>query len=110
MLGQEEKDKRIEKARIGRAKLKQPRDWKELWMDYLGHVIQGGIAGALAMSSVFHASLTLAVYAFTITNLFVAYQGLSFARKHDTVGRDLADFGVGWVIGSVVALFYNWVW
>ena len=110
MLSQNEKDKRIEKARIRRENLKQPRDWKELWVDYMGHVFQGGIAGALAMSSVFHASLTLAVYAFTITTLFVAYQGLSFARKHDTVGRDLADFGIGWMFGSVLALIYNWIW
>ena len=94
------KDQKLERGRIKKEILDQPRDWKGYWKCYASHMIQGGVAGALSVVSVFKSSFELSVFAFTITTMYIGYQGLSFARKHDTVGRDLADYGIGWSLGA----------
>ena len=104
-----ERAKKLERARIRRDALKEPRDWQSYWWAYLLHVLQGGIAGSLAMVSVSKSNMEFSVLAFTITSLYIAYQGLSFARKHDTVGRDLADYGIGWAIGAVLCHAIYWI-
>ena len=94
------KNEKIERARLRRMELKQPRDWQELWYCYCMHIIQGGIAGSLAVVAIFQQNNPLSLLALTITAIYIGYQGLSFARKHDTVGRDLADYGYGWGLGA----------
>lgn len=100
------KSEKLEQARFRREVIKEPRDWAELWWAYFLHGVQGALAGGLGVLSVLKSSVTLAVFAFTMTTMYVAYQGLSFARKHDTVGRDLTDYAVGWGFGALLLYLY----
>ena len=68
-------------------------------MSCLGHILQGIVSGIL----VFFFPAVAGIWA----GLFVAYQGLSFARKRDwtgkgdTAGLDTMDFLVGFVLGVI---------
>lgn len=96
------KQEKLEKARARRAELKEPRDWKEIGWAYVLHFIQGAICGILAIIAYKQESLTLAVLSFVCVAQYIAYQGLSFARKGDTVGRDMKDFAAGYAVGGVL--------
>ena len=96
------KQEKLEKARIKRAELKEPRDWKEIGWAYVLHFIQGAVCGILAIAAYQQASLPLAVISFACVAQYIAYQGLSFARKYDTVGRDMADFSAGYAVGGLL--------
>ena len=76
----------------------------------LGHTAQGAICGLLATVQPYGAMV-----AFTWAALFVAYQGLSFARKidwdgrGDTAGLDTMDFIVGFGPAAIIAMIaINW--
>ena len=86
--------------------LKIPRDWKNLWWAYLAHFVEGVITGVIAMQSVITKDIRLSCIALSLLLLYVAYQGLSFARKRDIVGRDVMDFSVGYVVGLLAKLFF----
>ena len=82
--------------------------WFSRWRSYpwsvLGHITQGFVAGATAGTGS-PQGITLAAVWF---GGFVAYQGLSFARKvnlegrGDTAGLDAFDFVVGFVPGWII--------
>ena len=64
----------------------------------LGHHVQGFlVAGLCAIGSP-----TYLVTAGLWTALYIAYQGLSVIRKHDSAGLDCMDFMVGLGAGTVV--------
>lgn len=104
------KAEKLEASRIQREKYKVPRDWPQLTWAYVLHGVEGAVAGVIAMVSVFQSNVALSVFALTLTMMYVAYQGLSFARKRDTVGRDLMDYAMGWAFGALVALFFYGDW
>lgn len=86
--------------------MKTSRNWKGLWWAYLVHFIEGVVTGALAMQSVIVRDIRLSCIALSLLFLYVAYQGLSFARKRDVVGRDVMDFSIGYVVGLLSRLFF----
>ena len=100
------KDEKLKQARERRAALKQPRDWKELGWAYVLHAVEGAFAGALAMVAIANADMPLAVLAFTFSVLYLVYQASSYARRHDTVGRDIADYGAGFFVAVVVVALW----
>ena len=104
-IGEIERQRKLEESRERRQELKQPRDW-QIWWAYLIHFIQGAAAGVLAMYSVEKSDLQLAIIAFTSVIMYNVYQGLSFARKWDTVGRDCKDHAYGWALGILITFIY----
>lgn len=95
--------RKLTEDRERRAENKRPRDWKKLWWAYVLHFIEGTISGAVALVSVFKNNIPLAVLAFSCVGMYIAYQGLSFARKRDSVGRDLSDFALGYAVAALVS-------
>ena len=69
-------------------------------VNHLSHVAQGAAAGATLKSDYTLASVVG-------TGLYVAYQGLSFARKRDTVGLDIKTFAIGWGLGIVGGMLWR---
>ena len=69
-------------------------------INHLSHVAQGAAAEATLESKYVLASVVG-------TGLYVAYQGLSFARKRDTVGLDIKTFAIGWGIGIAGGLLWR---
>ena len=102
-----ERATKLAEDRALRKKMKRPRDWRECGISYVIHAIQGIIAGGLAVKAVMNADIPLAILSGTITGLYTAYQGISYARKKDTPGRDLMDFGIGWGVGVVATYLFN---
>lgn len=81
------------------------RDWKRYGWAYVLHVLEGFITGSVAMLAVVDKSIPLSVIAFMFCCLYIAYQGLSFARKWDTVGIDMVDYSIG--VGLGVLAFWG---
>ena len=84
-----------------------PRDWQRHGASYVGHALQGAACGVGLVAWLWTAELWIAP-ALTWILLYVAYQGLSFARRHDTVGRDMFDFILG-VGGGLLAGCAYWL-
>ena len=59
------------------------------------------------MLAVVEESIPLSVIAFMFCCLYIAYQGLSFARKWDTVGIDMLDYSVGVFLGVLLVWGIN---
>ena len=68
-----------------------PMDWRRYWASYIGHGIQGTLAGAMML----HWPLV----GLALLILYASYQGLEFARRNDTPGRDMLHFACGFYIG-----------
>ena len=86
--------------------------WKKYPLSCAGHILQGILAGAMmAWGDTFLIAVGILWAAF-----FVAYQGLSFARKvnqegrGDTAGLDSTDFAVGLILTAVVYIAWRLVW
>ena len=75
-----------------------PRNWRRYWWCYLGHALLGALAGWLTGSH----------QGWGILMIYLAYQTLEWLRmrdgKGDTPGRDIADFGVGYVVVVLLRL------
>lgn len=82
------------------------RDWKRYGWAYVLHVLEGLLTGGVAMLAVEYNDMPLSVFAFTLCILYIAYQGLSFARKWDTVGIDMVDYSVGFATGALAVYIY----
>ena len=67
-------------------------------LEFAGHHAQGAICGAIMP---WHP-----IAALTLATLYIAYQGLSLVRKKDSAGLDVMDFGVGYGVGLLPALYF----
>ena len=82
--------------------------WRAYGWSCLGHTAQGLIAGYLVTTG-----MVGAMAALIWTLLYIAYQGLSFARKAnndgrgDSAGLDTADFLVGFLIALAAITAYT---
>ena len=73
-----------------------PMNWRRYWASYIGHGIQGTLAGALM--------IPWPLIGLALLVLYASYQGLEFARRGDTPGRDMLHFAIGFYIGLVMVL------
>ena len=77
--------------------------WRKYPLSCAGHILQGSITGLLMLTELWLFGAMWAIF-------FIAYQGLSFARKvsqegrGDTAGLDSVDFLVGALITLAVVL------
>ena len=105
-MTKEERKLKLEYMRGRRKELKQPRDW-QIWHAYLIHVVEGIISGAIAMSAVIQQSTQLAILAFSLVVMYLAYQWGSWMRKDDYYGRDVKDWAVGYALGIITLWVYS---
>ena len=83
-----------------------PRDWRKHGASYISHGLQGAVCGVGLVAWLWTSGFWVAP-ALTWSLLYVAYQGLSFARRRDTVGRDMFDFMLGAGLGLLGASGYG---
>ena len=69
------------------------RNWRRWGLAYASHWLTGGVLGALVAG----VDPVLGIGGLA---LVIAYQGLEYARRKDTPGRDLLDYGVGFAVGA----------
>ena len=84
--------------------------WRAYPLSVAGHIAQGVASGALLHCGAWGIA-TAALWA----GMFVAYQGLSFARKvnqegrGDTAGLDAFDFAVGLIPAACAVGLWRWL-
>lgn len=80
------------------------RDWRNHWHDYAAHWLIGAVSGWALILGLDGDLPVLWLPALVVAALYTAYQGLSFAKKKDTVGLDMKDYSIGWGAGVIAAM------
>ena len=74
---------------------------------FVQHHIQGAVAGLFVF---FAQDIRGVAFALGWLALYTAYQWLSYYRKKDSPGLDVADFMVGWVLAYHLAKIGEALW